>query len=258
MMITLRSLKHYCLLIIQKSAYDLISEARRGYLGILWWVLEPVLYLAVFYLIFVVVFKRGGEDYVSFLLIGLVVWKWFASSVLQSANCISVNIGLIRQIHIPKFVFPAMSVLTATFKFIIVFVLLAIFLSFIGNGPTIAWFALPVIVLVQLLLMLAVGGVLAAIVPFLPDLKIIIENGMLLLFFLSGIFFDIGSASLKMQSLLNTNPMVGIITSYRKVLISGTTPDWQLLSIIVLVSFIGLILSKYLLKKFDLVYAKII
>ena len=63
------------MLIIQKAIADLISEARRGYIGILWWIIEPIIYMLVFYIIFVVVFDRGGEDRVAFLLTGLVIWK---------------------------------------------------------------------------------------------------------------------------------------------------------------------------------------
>ncbi|RME59397.1 ABC transporter permease, partial [Candidatus Parcubacteria bacterium] len=66
---------HYFSLILQKARSDLISEARRGYMGMLWWVLEPLLYLGAFYVLSTIVLHRGGEGAVSFLLVGLVVWK---------------------------------------------------------------------------------------------------------------------------------------------------------------------------------------
>lgn len=254
----MRSTRHYLSLIIQKSAADLISEARRGYLGILWWIIEPVLYMSVFYLIFVVVFDRGGEGRVAFLLTGLVVWKWFASSIPQCANSITANIGLIRQVYIPKYVFPAMVVMNSTIKFLIVFVLLLVFLILTGSRPGIEWFALPVLMGVQLLLMLAIGSVLSAFVPFIPDLRLIIDNGMILLFFMSGIFFDISSASPEIKTYLYLNPMVGIIDNYRLVLLDGVWPDWSLLARVFSLSLLGLALGWYLLRRFDRTYVKVI
>ena len=243
---------------LQKSISDLIAEARQGYIGVLWWVIEPVLYLSVFYFIFVVVFDRGGRDDVAFLLTGLVVWKWFGSSIPKCANSISANVGLIRQIYIPKMVLPGMTIVTATFKFLIVFILLLVFLLVLGYSVNITWLALPVLLSIQFVVILSIGSVLAALVPFFPDLKFIIDNAMLLLFFLSGIFFDFSSVSPEVKSYLNLNPMLGVIEGYRSVLVSGNWPDWSLLIYIFVISLIILAFGWYLLHRYDRVYPKII
>ena len=250
--------KQYLLLMLQKSTSDLIAEARQGYMGVLWWVIEPVLYLTVFYFIFVVVFDRGGKDDVAFLLTGLVVWKWFGSSIPKCSNSISANVGLIRQIYIPKMVLPGMTVLTATFKFLIVFILLVTFLLVLGYSMNISWLALPILIFIQFTVILAIGSVLAAIVPFVPDFKFIIDNAMLLLFFLSGIFFDFSAVAPQVKSFLNINPMLVIIEGYREVLVNGDWPDWNLLSYVFIASLVVLALGWHLLHRYDRVYPKII
>jgi len=254
----MKKMQHYLAIIIQKSVNDIIAESRRGYIGLLWWVVEPVLYMGVFYLLFVVGFKRGGEGAVAFLLIGLVVWKWFDSSIRLSTTCITVNYGLIQQVYIPKFIFPMIVVLTSTIKFLIIFVLLIIFLVVIGYTPTLSWLAIPVVIMVQLYLMLAFGGLLAATVPLLPDVRLIIENGLTLMFFMSGIFFDISSVSPKIQTYLNLNPMLGIIKNIRGILIDGLWPDWMLLGQITLIAILTSGLAWWILIKLDKSYAKII
>lgn len=254
----MKSTRHYLSLILQKSAADLISEARRGYLGILWWIIEPVVYMSVFYLIFVVVFDHRGEDRVAFLLTGLVVWKWFAASILQCSVSISANIGLMRQVYIPKQIFPVMVVMTSTMKFLIIFALLIGFLLVAGKSPSAAWISIPILVGIQLLLNLAFGSVIAAVVPFIPDLKVIVDNGMILLFFLSGVFFDISSASPEIKSYLYLNPMVLIIENFRTVLLNGVWPDWRLLGSILSMSLCVLVLGWYLLRRFDRTYVKVI
>ncbi len=250
--------KQYLLLTLQKSISDLVAEARQGYIGILWWVIEPVLYLSVFYFIFVVVFNRGGRDDVAFLLIGLVIWKWFGSSIPKCSNSISANVGLIRQIYIPKVVLPGITVLTTTFKFSIVFLLLVTFLLALGYDVNITWLSLPVLVLVQFAVILSIGSILAAMLPFFPDLKFIIDNAMLLLFFLSGVFFDFSAVSPEVKNILYLNPMLGMIESYRAVLVYGHWPDWGLVGYIFVGSLVCLAIAWYLLNRFDRVYPKII
>lgn len=250
--------RQYLLLVMQKSVSDLLAEARQGYIGILWWIVEPVLYLSVFYFIFVVVFDRGGKESVAFLLIGLVIWKWFGSSIPKCSNSISANIGLIRQIYIPKMLLPGMAIVTTTIKFLFVFSLLLIFLLAVGFDVNSSWLSLPILLIVQFIMTLAVGSVLAAIIPFLPDLKFIIENVMMLLFFLSGIFFDFSAVSPGVKTFLNLNPMLGLIESYRSVLVYGTWPDWGLIGYIFMASVVCLFAGWYLLNRFDRVYPKIV
>lgn len=250
--------RSYIALIFQKALGDLVSEARRGYMGMLWWVLEPVLYMGVFYVVFAIVFQRGEEGFVPFLLVGLVVWKWFATTVPQCANSLMANVGLIRQVYIPKVVLPGMVVTASTMKFLIVFVLLLLFLLVSGSKLSIAWVSLPVLLLLQLFMMLAIGGFLAALVPFLPDLKLIIDNGMMLMFFLSGIFFDISHVSPTAKTYLYLNPMTGMIDSYRHVLLEGVWPDWWMLGKIWIFSCVVFALGWALLKKYDRVYAKVL
>lgn len=246
---------HYMALIVQKALAELISESRRGYMGMLWWVIEPVLYMGVFYLIFDVLSHRGGKSAVAFLLVGLVVWKWIATSIPQCAGCIQANAGLIQQVYIPKWVFPGMVVTTTTIKFLIVFTLLLAFLLIAGFKPAPAWFSIPIIMIVQILMLLAVGNVLAAIVPFFPDLKLIVDNTMMLLFFLSGVFIHFNAASPKY---LYMNPITQLIESYRHVLMNGAWPDWETLGIIALASLIGIAAGGLLLNRNDQVYAKVL
>jgi lipopolysaccharide transport system permease protein len=250
--------KQNLLLVLQKSLSDLIAEARQGYIGILWWVIEPILYLSVFYFLFIVVFERGGKDAVAFLLVGLVIWKWFGSSVPKCAHSISANVGLIRQIYIPKILLPAMAIATTTMKFLIVFTLLIMFLVVMGYQVNSAWIALPILIFVQFIFTLAVGSTLSAILPFIPDLKIIIDNALLLLFFLSGVFFDFSSVSPGVRSILNLNPMMVLIDNYRAVLVAGELPDWMLIINILIASVILQMLGAYLLHRYDRVYPKIV
>lgn len=250
--------------VIFKTYADLRSEALRTYVGFLWWVLDPIMYMAALYVVFGLAFERGprGGDvevgFVPFLLAGTLTWKWFASSLVQGSNSLAQNAGVMRQVYMPKFVFPTVAVLQNMAKFLIVLFLFAVFLNVYGLPITPSWAALPLVVGAQLLLVMAVAWITAAIVPFLPDLRIVIQNLLTMLFFMSGIFFDVGSLDPDMQFWLYLNPMAGIIESYRHVLIEGVWPTWGLLGGIVAASLAMLAGAAWLFSRFDRLYPKIL
>ena len=96
-----------------------------------------------------------------------------------------------------------------------------------------------------------------AITPFLPDLKAVIDNGILLLFFISGVFYNINEVQEPLKSYLLLNPMAGLIDEYRNIMIRGVWPDTSRLAII-MGSSIGLgALALVLLKRLDHKYGKV-
>ena len=244
-------------LILYKSLADLKAEAARGYLGILWWFLEPVLYMLVFYVALTAIRHRSGDHIVPFLLCGLVSWKWFASSIGQGANSIAGSQGLIRQVYLPKYIFPCVSLLSNTIKFLTVFFILLLFLLVSGITPGWYWLTAPIILVIQLTLQLSLSSFLSVIVPFVPDIKPVIDNVMLLLFFVSGIMFDIERAPETVKPYLYANPMVTIISSYRRVLLENSSPNWLALCLILLASIAFLIIAFKLLNRYDRTFPKV-
>jgi lipopolysaccharide transport system permease protein len=109
-----------------------------------------------------------------------------------------------------------------------------------------------------LFFIVAVACLFAAIMPFFPDLRVILENGMLMIFFLSGIFFDMTKLPESVQTYLWLNPMAVIINTYRKILLKGMLPDWHQLLFVLSFSFVILLLALYLYHRFDRIYPKII
>ena len=250
-------LTSYVEFIWYRALAEMRADAARGFLGFAWWLIEPLLYLAAFYLIFGVVFQQRGEGYVHFLLCGLVVWKWFASSVQNASASITRNMGLIYQVYLPKEAFPIIAILTSTIRFAFIFVLLLAFISFSGVPVTLAWaIDIPLLLVAQIVLMLGIGMVAAALVPFVPDLKFVIDNGLLLLFFLSGIFFRFDAIPESMRPYFDLNPMAVLIHEYRRVLIEGQYVDWSAVWPVIMTGACLVLAGEVMLKRWDRVYAK--
>ena len=250
---------HYLQLMVHKAHADLRAEATRAYLGFVWWFLEPALYMLMFYLIVEAGLRRGGTDYMSFLLCGLVSWKWFASTVLSGADALNKNSGIIQQVYVPKYVFPGAIVLLNTFKFAIILgILLFLMTVVLGKPVTLSWLALPVVVLVQFVFITATVMLIAAVIPFARDLRMLLENFILMLFFMSGIFFDIAKVEPGIATMLRLNPMVDLIDAYRGIILKGDWPIWHDLLGVTAVSAVLGALGMHLLARFDRAYPKLV
>ena len=248
----------YLELVWYKALAELRAEAARAYLGFLWWIIEPVLYMAAFYVVFGIIFQRGGPDFVPFLLCGLLVWKWFGSTVVASSNTIMANAALMQQVYLPKYLFPSIVVVINTLKFLLVFSVLLVFLLVYGIRPTEAWLCLPLIILTQFLLVASIAGLVSATVPFVPDFRLFLDNAMMMLLFLSGIFFDIGTLSDKLQTIIRLNPMAVLIESYRVVLIDGQWPDGRYMAFVVGFALFGLLAARQVFARYDRIYPKVL
>lgn len=245
-------------LITYKASADLRSEARRFYISYLWWVIEPILDMIVYYIVFAVLLNRGTPDFVPFLLIGITCWKWFGSTIVHAANSIMQGKGLMLQVYLPKSVFPSIIILTDTFKFGIIFFILLSYLWLYGFPPGQAYGFLPLLLGVEFLLVTALSFLTAAITPFFPDLTIVIQHVLQVMFFVSGIFFRLDNLSPKLQFWLQFNPMAVLISAFRGILMYNTVPDIGSTLLIATGSILVINLSYILLKKFDKAYPRMV
>lgn len=212
------------------SAYaELKAESARSYLGFVWWLLEPAMFMAVFYVVFGLVMGSGDPKYIPFLLIGLTFWQWLKSCISHGAYAIWLNIPMMRQVRLPVLLFPLTAVVSDTIKFAFVFSVLLLILWTMGYGPWWGYAALPLVFAALLMLACACALIAAALVPFVPDVRFVIENALMALMFVSGVVFSLDGLAEPYKSWMALNPVVGIIESGRNILMHGRWPDWGLL-----------------------------
>lgn len=244
-------------LVKYKTACDLKAEAERTYLGVVWWVLEPLLFMAVYYFVFGVLLQIRTGDFVVFLLAGIVFFQWFMSSVSQGQRAILDNKNLCRMIAIQKIIFPCISVIKSLFKFMFGIILLAIFLLFFHYTFNIYYFYVPLLMGLELLLILGVTLILSAIVPFIPDFANFVLHAMRMLFYCSGIFYTSEIIPEKYVSYFFLNPLAVFIHSYRNVLLYEKPPEYTTqLYVWGVISILLCCLGSFLIFRFDPVYAK--
>lgn len=245
-------------LLIYKTEANLRTEVSRYYLNYLWWVIEPVLTMGVFYIVFGIFLDRGTDHFVGFLLTGLTFWFWFNRTVNNASFSIMGGQGLMQQVDIQKVFFPLEVVLRDCFKLLFSLSLLLVFLVFYPTPVSVTWLALPLLMAVQLVLITGCAIFCAAIVPFVPDLKFIIATTLHLMFFGSGVFYSIESVVLpEHRHIMYLNPMAGLLKAYREILIYDAWPDWFYLAKVFIFALVLLGCSLWLVFRLDHVYPRV-
>lgn len=213
---------------------QLRTEHQNTFLGSVWHLFNPILTVAVYYLIFGVVFEvnRGVDNFLVWLTIGIFTFRLTSGTVLGGANAITANSGLIRAIRFPRALLPISTVMSKLLTFGIELGVIAIMvLLFTNVGITSRWLWLPVVLAVHTALNLAGAFIAARLNDAFKDIQQIIPFVFRLLMYFSGVMFPIqrlisalgnGSLAAKVASL---NPIMRIIELYRWMFL-GTTYDW--------------------------------
>lgn len=202
------------------------AENRNSYLGYFWWLLDPLLNVLVYYFLVVVILGRGGENFPVFLVIGLVSWRWVNSTVTTSAKSIMKYRSIINQVNLPKSIFPLSFSITQLFNFAFGLIVIGVFLVAFGVMPGWQVVYLPLIMLVQLLLLIAISLFIAYLTVFVRDIDNIISHIMRIVFYASPIIWEGGRLPPEYSWAVDINPVAIIVESYRDVLMHQTNPDF--------------------------------
>ncbi len=242
-----------------KLNLNLKSEASHTYLSYVWWVLEPALMVAVFYLVFAVFLVRGRQDFVIFLVCGKIPFLWLSKSATNASRSIISGRGLINQTSLPMPFFPMLVVFQDAVKQMVVWLFMFIFFALYGMEVSWVWLSVIFVMLTEFLMISATALLFAAITPFLPDFKYLVSTAMMALMFGSGVFYSYKEVLLpRHQHLFLMNPLANLIKNYRQVLMDNSLPDWSALVSISVVSAILIIVMILYYRKTGTVYARLI
>ena len=225
----MKYLRDYWDLVSYRILSEARAESRQLYIGFSWWILEPLAYMTVLYLVFGVIMGRGGPGFIGFLLVGFVFWRWMDNSVKKTAVSFLNAKGIITQVDLPHWLFPLSEVLSAALRFSVVLLMLIVFCIVYSGQAGWSYLALPVLLGLNLLFIFSLGLTFACIIPHFPDTRKIIDNVFQLLFFASGIFFDVRTMPENLAHWMLLNPFAGFLLSYREILLDGSVPSIALL-----------------------------
>lgn len=209
----------------QLSLTDFKLRYNNSILGYFWSLLNPLMVFSVYYLVFSVFMRfEGVSHYQLYLLLGILLWNYFAESTLNGMASIQYKSSLISKINFPKWVIVVASNLTSMLTLLINIMIFSLF--FVLSGASF-FFGMPffILCLIQLILLsLGVSFLLSSFYLKFRDLMHIWEILTQMLFWLTPIIYPINMIPASIRPIFILNPMARIIEDSRGVLIYGKVP----------------------------------
>lgn len=205
-------------------ARDMKIRYKRSILGIAWSLVNPITQILIFTFLFNRVLPLNIPNYTSFVFAGVLAWSWFSSALIAASGAIVDNRELVRRPGFAVAVLPIVTVMTNALHFVLALPVLFIVL-FIGGGQFgLPILALPLIMLVQFVLTLGISYVIAASHVRFRDTQHIVGIGLMLMFYLTPVFYRAESVPEQYILIYQLNPMAGLLSAYRAALIEGQWP----------------------------------
>lgn len=203
---------------------DLKTRYRGSVLGFLWTLLNPLLLMGIYSLVFSVYIRVAVPHYPIYVFAGLLSWHWFSSALLASASSIIDGGGLIKRVAFPPQILPTVSVLATLVNFALALPLLFAFVLGAGLPLGRALVVLPALVLIQGVFTLGLGVAISMLSVQYRDLQPLLGNLLTLWFFVTPVVYPASFVPERFRPLLWLNPMAGLVAAYQDVLYHGRLP----------------------------------
>jgi lipopolysaccharide transport system permease protein/teichoic acid transport system permease protein len=229
--------------------------------GQIWWILDPILQMTVYFILFAVFLKTGVPDFPLFLFVAILPWKWFSATFSEATLSVTGRQSLIRQVQFPKIVLPTSAVIAGTISFGFGLIALGFVYLFYLDRLSLWVLCLPLIAAVQLVFTLAMGILFSALNAFFRDIQNVMSHALRLWFYLSGALVPLSAIAVShppLYAVLSLNPFAVLINAYRAVTYYETAPNWLGLGLVLLFSFGLLAAAVYVFKRAEPAFARIL
>ena len=241
----LQELYNYRELVKNLVVRDLKLRYRSSVLGFLWCLVNPLLMMGVFTLVFTVLLTNNNiEHFPVFILIGILAWNLHSTALVGSINSVVGGAQLIQKVYFPREVLPIATVLSNTVNFLLSLIALFALVLIFQIQLTATLIFLPLVILVQVIFTVGIALFLSALNVFYRDTASIMETMMLAWFFLTPIFYrieDVFPAYSRLMYILN--PLASIIAAYRDILYYGTMSNLDFFSRTAVTAVVVLVLG---------------
>lgn len=226
---------------------DILGKYKGSAIGVLWSLINPMLMLIIYTLVFSVVFKArwgtGAVDepktqFAVILFVGLIIHSFISECLVRSPNLILQYSNYVKKVVFPLEILPLVTVLSALFHSVISYVVLCIaFFMFNGYLHWTIIFA-PLVFLPLFVLSLGLVWLISSLGVYIRDIGQSIGIIVTILMFLSPVFYPLSALPKTMQSIVLLNPLTYIIEQSRNVIVWGKLPDFYGLSLYLSISIV--------------------
>jgi ABC-type polysaccharide/polyol phosphate export permease len=248
----------YRFLFTQLVRRELRQKYKGSALGVLWYVVNPLVLMGAYTLMFGIVLKTQSiPDYPLFLMVALVAWTFFQSALIAAADSLIQQGSLIRKAAFPREAIPAATVTVQLITLTVVLALVSVITVAI-RGTLTPWLLLaPVIVLLLYGFVLGLGMVVAVLHAYYRDVLPVLTAVLLPWFFITPIFFETSqnhylATHPAAATVLNwVNPLAPFIEALRAVIYGGTGPGWNRMLYALVATLLAMLLGRIVFRRME-------
>lgn len=240
---------------------ELKTEVANSYLNWLWWILDPLAFMLIYSFITIIVFGQKMKYFPVFVFLGLSCWNFFNWMMNGSVKLILNNRHILSKIYIPKYILLFQKSFVYLLKTCISFALVAIVIIWYKIPVTIHYLNIIPLLILLYILSFSLGLFLMHFGVYIEDLQNLTTIVLKMLFYMSGIFYNIKKIKLDpyiKYYFINFNPIAFIVNGLREAIIYAKNIDYKILIMWYVISIILLVIGVKLIQKNENTYAKVI
>lgn len=250
--------KKYYVYSLTATKAALKAEVANSYLNWVWWILEPLCFTVIYYLIFGVFFHMKEDFLVPFLLIGIATWTFFSNCCNNSVNIMRNNKSVVSRVYVPKYVLLYVRLGVNGFKMFVSYGIAVV--AMIVYGVPLSWnvfYVIPVL-LILFLFTFGLSCFLLHFGVFVADLGNIVRIVLRMMFYLTGVFYTVAKRvpSPYGKILSGVNPIAYCINQLRNAALYRTAPHIRVLAGWLVISLVLCFFGVMLIYKNENTYVK--
>jgi len=246
----LAELLRYRQLVAMLVVRELKVRYKRSVLGLLWTMLNPLLLMVVYTVVFATIMRTAERNFAIFVLSGLLPWLFFSVSLVQGLNSILANQELIRKIRIPQAVFPLSVVGSNLVNFALSLLPLLLLMAVLRQPIRPALLFVPVAMLILAIFTTGATLLLATFTVFFRDVRHLTEVLLQMLLYLSPVFYNLQVLPQRdawwfqaLQLALRLNPLSYLFALVRDPIFYGRLPAAHVAGVAVAAAALLLVLG---------------
>jgi len=239
---------------------DVKVKYKQAALGIVWAIIQPLIMMVMFTLIFSKALNVKSDDgipYPVFALSGLLIWNIFSNGLLASANSMVNNANIIKKIYFPRLVIPMSAILTVLVDFLFALIIYAVILIYYHQSVNVLklLFYLPLSILITVITTFGVGTFLAALNVKYRDFQYVIPFMIQFLLFANPVLYSAKAfTNPAITWIMRCNPIASAIQLNRSIFANAAV-DWIAVALSSGVALLLLLIGIYTFRKTEAYFA---
>lgn len=228
-------------------------------LGFAWAILNPLVQILIFTIIFGNIAKLSSEGipYIVFSTLGVIPWAYLSGTMSSSSQSLVSGQGMLGKVYFPRLIFPLSSVLSKLVDFAISFLIIIGVLIYFGISPTWNLVYLPIFLVFMMIIPSAVGMWLSSLAIRFRDVRFGMGYGIGMLMYSAPIVYSASTIDAGWRFFYSLNPIVGVIEGFRACLL-GTPMPWMYIGPGMLVALVMFVSGAWYFKRMEYMMVDVI